>query len=102
MKKLMLATTALATAAICAMAAPAEAANPLLVKGPTGLAKIGHIVVIYAENHSFDEEFGGFPHANGLKKLAPSAYIQRDRDGTVMPMLPPVFGGVIDSHEVTP
>jgi phospholipase C len=102
----MLATTALVTAAICAIAAVPSAnaapAKPALVKGPAGLAKIGHIVVIFAENHSFDEEFGGFPHANGLKKLAPGAYVQRDRDGTVLPMLPPVFGGVIDSHEVTP
>src|SRR5262249_11526545 len=100
MRKLMLATTALVTAAVCAFAASsADAAQP---KGPTGVAKIGHIVVIFAENHSFDEEFGSFPGANGLKGLKPGQYVQRDRDGTVMPMLPPIWGGVIDSHLVNP
>lgn len=99
MRKLMLATTALATAAICAMGVVSSADAAPKLKGPTGLAKIGHIVVIYAENHSFDEEFGSFPKANGLKNLTPDQYVQRDRDGSVLAKLPPVFGGVIDSHE---
>ena len=30
------------------------------------LAKIGHIVVIFEENRSFDNFFGKFPGANGL------------------------------------
>src|SRR5262249_4222960 len=72
------------------------------LKGPAGLAKVGHIVVIYAENHSFDEEFGTFPGANGLKNLKPGQALQRDRDGSVMSVLPPVFNGVIDGHEVAP
>ena len=101
MRKLMLATTALVTAALCTIAAvsSADAANP---KAPKGLAKIGHIVVIYAENHSFDEEFGTFPGANGLKNVGPGTYTQLDRDGSVLAKLPPVFGGVIDSHLVPP
>ena len=66
MQKWMRSTTALVTAAACAMGAamPAYAAK---IKGPTGVVKIGHVVVIYAENHSFDEEFGSFPGVNGLK-----------------------------------
>jgi acid phosphatase len=101
MRKLMLATTALVTAAICTIAA-ASSANAAKLKGPTGIAKIGHIVVIYAENHSFDEEFGTFPGAHGLKDLVPSQYVQRDRDGSVLPNLPSTWTGVIDSHEVAP
>jgi phospholipase C len=97
----MRSTTALVTAAAFAMGmAPAADAAPKVKI--TGLNKIGHIVVIYAENHSFDEEFGGFPNANGLKNLVPDQYVQRDRDGSVMAKLPPVFGGVIDGHEVNP
>jgi phospholipase C len=102
MRKLMLATTALVTAAAVTVGAVAPVNAAAKIKGPTGLAKIGHIVVIFAENHSFDEEFGGFPGANGIKKLTPDQYVQRDRDGSVLAKLPPVFGGVIDSHEVTP
>src|SRR5579871_4386544 len=101
MRKLMLATTALVTAAICTIAA-ASSADAANLKAPKGLAKIGHIVVIYAENHSFDEEFGTFPGANGLKNVSPNTYTQLDRDGSVLAKLPPVFSGVIDSHLVPP
>jgi phospholipase C len=34
--------------------------------GNDPLAKVGHIVVIFEENRSFDNFFGGFPGANGL------------------------------------
>ena len=33
-----------------------------------GLAKIEHIVVIYAENRSFDNLYGAFPGASGQRK----------------------------------
>src|SRR5438045_6818596 len=32
---------------------------------PTGLGKIKHIVVIYEENHSFDNLYGGWEGVNG-------------------------------------
>ena len=41
-------------------AAPAASAPP--PKGPP----INHIVVIYEENHSFDNLFGGWERVNGL------------------------------------
>lgn len=54
------------------------------------LAKIGHIVVIFEENRSFDSLFGTFPGANGIP--APGAFPpQRDRDGKIYPLLPPVL-----------
>ncbi|MEO8622264.1 MAG: acid phosphatase, partial [bacterium] len=60
------------------------------------------IVVIYAENRSFDNLFGKFPGANGLRVVLgsdgkpTSAYVaQKDRDGvTVLPTLPPTWTGV--------
>src|SRR3954471_16197158 len=33
---------------------------------PTGLGAINHIVVIYEENHSFDNLYGGWEGVNGL------------------------------------
>src|SRR5260370_15706178 len=59
-----------------------------------GIESIENIVVIYAENRSFDNLYGSFPGANGLSGLAPEAYTQRDRDGSVLKELPPIWGGV--------
>ncbi|CAD5198738.1 acid phosphatase [Pseudomonas sp. FEN] len=54
------------------------------------------VVVIYAENRSFNNLFADFP---GLEKplsaLAPTDYQQRDRDGSLLPTLPPAWGGVL-------
>lgn len=58
-----------------------EAANPF--------AKLDHIIVIYAENLSFDGVFGQFPGADGLLQ-AKDAPPQVDNDGTVLAKLPPV------------
>jgi acid phosphatase len=64
--------------------------------------KVKNIVVIYAENRSFDNLFGNFPGANGLGTVVnadgtpTSAYIpQKDRDGTtVLATLPQTWNGV--------
>ena len=61
---------------------------------PKGLEKIDTIVVLYAENRSFDNLYGDFPGANGLAGLAPEQARQLDRDGSVLPELPPVWGGL--------
>jgi acid phosphatase len=65
-------------------------------------AKVQNIVVIYAENRSFDNLFGNFPGANGLGTVLDgtgqptSAYVaQKDRDGsTVLATLPQTWKGV--------
>lgn len=58
------------------------------------LDRVGHIIVIYMENRSFDALFGTFPGANGVGGLTPAQYRQLDRDGaTVLPKLPPIWGG---------
>jgi acid phosphatase len=57
----------------------------------SGLGKIEHIVVIYAENRSFDHLYGLYPGANGIANAAPASWTQTDRDGTALPFLPPVW-----------
>ena len=59
----------------------------------SALDDIQTIVVIYAENHSFDNMYGMFPGANGVANASPVSTQQRDHDGSVMPHLPPVFRG---------
>ena len=59
-----------------------------------GIESIQNIVVIYAENRSFDNLYGSFPGANGLSGITPEAYTQRDRDGSVLKELPPIWGGL--------
>ena len=64
-------------------------------------AKIDTIVVIYAENRAFDNLYGNFPGAHGLSEVVDRdgrplpAYIpQVDRNGSILPSLPPTWGGV--------
>jgi acid phosphatase len=65
-------------------------------------SSIQNIVVIYAENRTFDGLFGNFPGAHGLSEVVDAtgkptaAYIpQKDRDGTtVLAKLPQTWGGV--------
>ncbi|MDB5985114.1 MAG: acid phosphatase [Nevskia sp.] len=59
------------------------------------------IVVIYAENRSFDSLFGSFPGAAGLNEVVDAggkplpAYVpQKDRDGSLLATLPQTWGGV--------
>jgi acid phosphatase len=56
-----------------------------------GLAKVEHIVVIYAENRSFDHLYGMFPGADGVANATPAQYTQLDYDGKPLPYLPPVW-----------
>ena len=58
-----------------------------------GLDRIQHIVVIYAENRSFDNLYGMFPGANGVANATPAQYTQVDRDGNALATLPPVWKG---------
>jgi Phosphoesterase family len=55
------------------------------------LTKITNIVVIYAENRSFDNLYGHFPGANGLDNISADQARQLDRDGTPLPTRRP-FG----------
>jgi acid phosphatase len=73
------------------LAGAAQAGEPTAAD----LAKIQTVVVLYAENRSFDALYGNFPDANGLTpdvlaKLPP----QRDRDGSILKELPPIWDGL--------
>src|SRR3954465_2125289 len=48
---------------------------------------INHIVVIYMENHSFDNLYGMFPGANGISKAGATA-TQVDKNGAPFATLP--------------
>ncbi len=59
-------------------------------------AKIDHIVVIYAENRSFNNLFADFPGLqHPLSAAPPEAALQRDRDGRLLAELPPVWEGLV-------
>jgi acid phosphatase len=68
---------------------------------PPGLSAVHNIVVIYAENRSFDNLYGRFPGANGLQNATPASARQLDRNGEPLPMLPPVWNG-LTQRGVTP
>jgi acid phosphatase len=53
------------------------------------LSDVDHIIIIYLENHSFDNLFGFFPNADGLA-AAGGTKIQADPDGHPYTFLPPV------------
>ncbi len=62
---------------------------------------IDSIVVIYAENRAFDNLYGNFPGARNLSEVLdrdgrplPGYHPQLDRDGSVLSVLPPTWGGV--------
>ena len=82
--------------------ATAAAADPLQ-------DKVKNVVVIYAENRSFDNLYGKFAGADGLRTVLDAngkplaAYVpQKDRDGvTPLATLPPTWSGVT-SGGVTP
>ncbi len=68
---------------------------------PPGYDKIDTVVVVYAENRSFDNLYGGFPGANGLANVTADQMRQLDRDGQPLAELPPAWGG-LTAKGVTP
>jgi acid phosphatase len=65
----------------------------------SGLSRIDNIVVIYAENRSFDHLYGLFPGAEGVAQATVEEKTQLDHDGRPLPHLPPVYEhGKPDPH----
>ena len=80
-----------AALALAAWAGPAAAAE--------SLERIKTIVVLYAENHSFDNIYGMFPGADGVANATAEQKTQVDHDGKPLPHLPPVYReGKIDTR----
>ncbi len=69
----------------------AGCATQAAAPGREDLAKIGHILVIYAENHSFDNLYGLFAGVNGVAQATAEQKTQLDHDGKPLPRLPPVY-----------
>ena len=105
-------SAAIAAAAVAIAACTSASPNPNVGTSVDLTAQlrndIKNVVVIYAENRSFDNLFGRFPNANGISAVLingrpATAYVkQKDRDGsTVLPVLPPTWGNVTQNG-VTP
>jgi phospholipase C len=76
----------------------------LAATAPVRAAEIGNIetvVVIYAENRSFDNVFGVFPGARGLAGLSPQDYAQIDRNGELLKELPRIWLGLGGKYSKT-
>ena len=54
--------------------------------------KVKHVVVIYLENHSFDNLYGQFQGANGLSNATPANTTQLDANGIPYTYLPAIPG----------
>ena len=62
---------------------------------------IHNVVVIFAENRSFNNLFADFPGLQQpLSALKPEQYRQRDRDGRVLDTLPPIWRGLVPHKQV--
>lgn len=90
-------TLAVTPAQAPAVPAAVPASAPL-VAAPRTLEAIDTVVVIYAGSRSFDHLFGLFPGANGIPRKNPAsqgqAEPQKDADGKVLPVLPPIWSGL--------
>ena len=78
--------------ALClSVALLAGCASPPPAAPSQALQRIGHVVVIFAENHSFDNLYGLFPGADGIAGATAAQKTQLDHDGTPLKELI-VFG----------
>ena len=88
--------TASLLATLLAACASTPQASTASDPGDLQLQRIRHVIVIYAENRSFDNLYGLFPGANGIANASAVARHQLDHDGTLLPNLPPVWRGQTD------
>src|SRR5438034_1218177 len=70
-----------AAAALTAIISSAAAGSNGNGSGNDRLARINHIVVIYQENHSFDNLYGGWEGVNGLAAAPTARTAQVDQRG---------------------
>ena len=93
-------SSALLRAAIATSATLSGCAAPPTEPPRAGLDRIEQIVVIYAENHSFDNLYGTFPGADGVVNARAEQTMQLDHDGKPLPRLPAVYTpqGAVDTR----
>ena len=77
-------------------AAPRAAARPASSLDAKLKAHVKNVVVIFLENRSFNNLFAGFP---GLAAPMPASAPQIDRDGSTLPSLPRIWGGMVPGRQ---
>jgi phospholipase C len=60
------------------------------IQATGGIQKVGHVVVVYMENHSFDNLYGQFEGADGLSAAGATAVTQLDARGNPYTNLPAI------------
>jgi len=105
-RRIFQAAAAVGLTASVAPPLPAAAAAPKAKKPVAGSldaklkAHVKNVVVIFLENRSFNNLFADFPGlAQPLSALAPEAARQKDRDGSVLPALPKIWGGMVPARQ---
>jgi acid phosphatase len=91
------------SASLPAVGEAAAAGHPRVVKGSLDAklqAHVKNVVVIFLENRSFNNLFANFPGvAEPLAEMPAAAALQKDRDGSVLPVLPKVWGGIVPGRQ---
>ena len=78
-----------------------EAIKPAIVTDEALRKNVDTIVVIFAENRSFNNLFAGFPGLQSpLADVPAERFIQRDRDGKPLTTLPKIWGGLVKEEQV--
>ncbi|WP_260926244.1 acid phosphatase [Novosphingobium sp. 9] len=87
------------TSAEARVASPKGSSRP--VTDAQLAAAIDTVVVIYAENRSFNNLFADFPGlAEPLANVPAERTAQRDRDGSLLPHLPKIWEGLVPDKQV--
>ena len=83
--------------ALVFLTAPSGAAPP--PKPVPGLERVGHIIIIFLENRSFDHLYGLFPGADGIKNAGLAA-VQVTSEGDRFNVLPAVTYNRTDTWQI--
>jgi acid phosphatase len=86
-------TSSTRVAALFALAVLAGCVSTDSPRAPAALARIENVVVIYAENRSFDHLYGLFPGAEGIAEATAAQKTQVDHDGRPLAHLPATYDG---------
>ena len=102
-RRLFQAATAAGLASSLPVLSESAAAKPATAPGSLDAKLKEHVknvVVIYLENRSFNNLFANFPGTQSpLSAVTPEAAAQRDRNGSVLPTLPKVWGGMVPNAQ---
>ena len=74
----------------CAGSRHSEQSKTGALSGLQGIEKVNHVVVIYMENHSFDNLYGQFEGAEGQANASKESMLQLDRNGQPYQYLPAI------------